>query len=180
MIVSGLSRHANERRKNAVTIAERLLPEFEGEMKKTRKMLELVPEGKMDFKPHAKSMPLGKLAGHVAELPSWGKSTFSLTVLEMGPDYKPFDPQTPAEILAEFEKHVPEAREWLTKATDEDMDVNWQFQWGGQTIISQPRYEVYREWVIDHLVHHRAQLGVYLRLLDIKIPGCYGPSADEV
>ena len=163
-----------------MTLAERLLPEFEKEMANTRKMLVLVPEGKMDYKPHERSMALGKLAGHIAELPSWTKSTFELTMLEVGPEYKPFDPQTPQQILAEFENRVSEARPWITKATDADMEVNWEFKWGGQTIISQPRYEVYREWVINHLVHHRAQLGVYLRLLDIKIPGTYGPSADEM
>ncbi len=163
-----------------MTIAERLLPEFDKEMNSTRKMLEAVPDGKMDFKPHERSMPLGKLAGHIAELPSWTKSTFSSTLLEIGPDYKPFNPQSPNEVREEFEKRAAEAREWLAKATDEDMEVNWEFKWGGQTIISQPRYEVYREWVINHLVHHRAQLSVYLRLLDIKIPGMYGPSADEM
>ncbi len=163
-----------------MTLADRLLPEYDKEMKNTRKLLELVPDGKLDFKPHPKSMALGKLAGHLAELPSWAKSTFESTLLEMPSDYKPSDPQSPKEILAAFDKVCPEGREWLAKATDDDMEVNWEFRWGGQTIISQPRYAVYREWVIDHIVHHRAQLGVYLRLLDVKIPGMYGPSADEM
>ena len=157
-----------------------LLPEFEEEMKNTRKLLEVVPDDKFDYQPHPKSMTLGRLANHVAELPGWTKETLDLEVLEMGPDTKPSIAATRAEVLEKFDKGVAAARERIAKATDEDWQVIWTFKYDGKTIMSMPRAAVMRSVVLNHLIHHRAQLGVFLRLNDVAIPGMYGPSADEM
>lgn len=163
-----------------MTISQLLLPELEQEAASTRKILEIVPEDKLDFKPHDKSMALGRLAGHVAELLGWGTMTLQTEVLEMSPDFKPFLPKSRKEILDLFEKSLSEYRAALEKATDADMAVIWSFKAGGKTIMSMPRSVVLRSMVMNHLIHHRAQLGVYLRLNDVTLPGMYGPSADEM
>jgi uncharacterized damage-inducible protein DinB len=148
-----------------MTISEMFLPEFDQEMASTRKLLERVPEGNWDYKPHPKSMPLGRLAAHVAELPFWAKHTLSVESLDIKPGEQPFTIASKRELLEAFDKNVVEAREALKKATD--------------AVFSMPRSAVLRGSVMNHLIHHRAQLGVYLRLNDIAIPGMYGPSADE-
>jgi uncharacterized damage-inducible protein DinB len=162
-----------------MTIAQLLLPELEQEAAQTRKILERIPEDKFDYKPHEKSMTLGRLAAHVAELPSWGTMTLHTEVLEMSPDWKPFVPTTRAEVTEKFETSFAEYKAALEKATDADLGVMWSFKAGGKTIMSMPRHAVLRGVVMNHLVHHRAQLGVYLRLNNIELPGMYGPSADE-
>ena len=163
-----------------MTFSEQLLPEFDGEMESTRKLLALVPDGNLDYKPHERSMALGRLAGHVGELPGWAASTLDVEELSMPADYKPWIPASRAEILEHFDKAVADARPKIAKATDEDWAKIWTFKWGGQTIMSMPRTAVIRSVVMNHLIHHRAQLGVYLRLNNIEIPGMYGPSADEM
>jgi len=163
-----------------MAFSQALLPEFEEEMKNTRKLLECVPDGKFDYQPHTKSMTLGRLASHVAELPWWGTVTLDTEVLDMQPDQKPAVYSTRAELLAAFDKHVAETRGKVAKATDEDWAKTWTFKYAGQQIMSMPRSAVMRSVVMNHLVHHRAQLGVFLRLLDVAIPGMYGPSADEM
>lgn len=162
-----------------MSFSQSLLPEFDEEMKNTRKILECVPDGKFDYKPHPKSMELGYLATHVAQLPDWGKTTLTTEVLEIGPDFKPSNLKTKAELLAVFDKGVKETREKIETATDADWQVNWEFKYDGKTMLSMPRSAVMRSVVMNHLIHHRAQLGVYLRLNEIAIPGMYGPSADE-
>jgi uncharacterized damage-inducible protein DinB len=159
--------------------SETLLPEFDEEMKNTRKLLECVPDGKFDYQPHAKSMTLGRLATHVAELPSWTSYTLDLEVLDLQPDFKPNFAASRAELLELFDKSVAEARPKIAAATDEDWAVIWTFKFAGKTIMSMPRAVVMRGTIMNHLVHHRAQLGVYLRLNDVAIPGMYGPSADD-
>jgi uncharacterized damage-inducible protein DinB len=161
-----------------------LIAEYDREVDRTRKMLEAVPaDVDWNFKPHEKSMKLGRLAGHVAELPGdWALHTLNLDKLEFPADHK-FEPYAPAskeELLKKFEEKLPEARAALVANTGEKWDQHWQFVFGGQVWIDQPRQQVMREMVISHLVHHRAQLGVYLRLLGARIPGMYGPSADEM
>ena len=160
--------------------SETLLPEFDEEMKNTRKLLDCVPDGKFDYQPHPKSMTLGRLASHVAELPGWTKETLDLEVLEMGPDMKPTIAATKADLLRTFDQGVAAARERIAKATDADWHVVWTFKYNGQTIMSMPRAAVMRSVVMNHMIHHRAQLGVFLRLNDVAIPGMYGPSADEM
>jgi len=163
-----------------MSFSQALLPEFDEEMKNTRKLLECVPDGKFDYQPHKKSMKLGRLATHVAEIPSWTGPTLDQDVLEMSPDFKPTIATTRAELLQIFDKGVAEARAKIGAATDEDWKKNWAFKMGGQTIISMPKGAVMRSMVMNHMVHHRAQLGVYLRLNEVQIPGMYGPSADEM
>ena len=163
-----------------MSIAQMLLPEFDQEMANTRKMLERVPDGKFEFKPHEKSMSLGQLAAHTSELPSYAKTTMNSERLDLGGDYKPFTPATKKEILDAFDQHVAEARALISKASDEDMMKIWTLTYKGQQIFSLPRAGVLRSMVLSHLIHHRAQLGVYLRMNNVEVPGMYGPSADEM
>ena len=160
--------------------SQTFLKEFEEEMKNTRKILECVPDGKFEYQPHPKSMTLGRLASHVAEMPNWAVTTLTTEGLEMGPDDKPQIFSTRAELMQKFDKGVADARLKIAGASDADWKVIWTFKYMGQTFISAPRSEVMRGPVMNHLIHHRAQLGVYLRLNDVAIPGMYGPSADEM
>jgi uncharacterized damage-inducible protein DinB len=163
-----------------MAFSQTLLPEFDEEMKNTRKLLECVPDGKFDYQPHAKSMTLGRLASHVAEMPEWAAVTLTTEVLEMAPGTKPFIATSRKELLEKFDKSVAEARAKIAAASDQDWQKTWTFKYAGETIISMPRSAVMRSSVMNHLVHHRAQLGVYIRLNDLAIPGMYGPSADEM
>ncbi len=161
-------------------INQSLLPEFDQEMANTRKTLERVPMDKTDWKPHPKSGTMGWLAKHVAELPGWVDMTMKTESLDIG---GPFDPPKPMatreELLAFFDKGRDEARAAIAAATDEQMMVPWTLLDKGKTIVTMPRVAVLRGFVMNHMIHHRAQLGVYLRLNDIPVPGMYGPSADE-
>jgi uncharacterized damage-inducible protein DinB len=154
--------------------------DFDEEMKNTRKLLERVPmdDAHREYKPHPKSMRLDRLATHVAELPSWVKTALETQELEMQPGFKPLIAGSSVELLEIFDKNVAGARAAIDKATDEDMQQTWSFKFGGKTIFSAPRTGVVRG-SINHMIHHRAQLGGYLRLIDVAIPGMYGPSADD-
>jgi len=164
-----------------MTISEMYLPEWDKEMESTRKLLAVLPEKLTEYKPHAKSMPLDRLAGHVAQLPGWAKTAMDTEVLDMDPKtFVPFAPKTRTELLAVFEKNAKEGRAAIAGGSDEAMAKTWTFKMNGQTIFAYPRSFVIRASVINHIIHHRAQLGVYLRLLEIAIPGMYGPSADEM
>src|SRR5580704_3695260 len=163
-----------------MSIAQMLLPEFDHEMANTRKMLERVPDGKFDYKPHQKSMSLGRLAAHTCEIPSYATATIRFEKLDFTGDEKPFTPATRKELLEAFDKHVAEARELLSKASDEELMKTWTLNYKGNQIFAMPRAAVLRTMVLSHLIHHRSQLGVYLRLNNIEIPGMYGPSADEM
>ena len=161
-------------------ISQMLLPEFDQEMQNTRKMLELVPKERFAYKPHSRSMTLGRLAGHIAEFPSWAVHTMTLEVLEMQPGQQGYNPESKQELLEKFDKDVIAARDLITAASDEDFEKIWKFIYAGKEIIAMPRRQVMRGMVMNHMIHHRAQLGVYLRLNEIEIPGMYGPSADEM
>jgi uncharacterized damage-inducible protein DinB len=163
-----------------MSIAQMLLPEFDQEMANTRKMLERVPDGKFDYKPHEKSMTLGRLAAHVAEVPSYATGTLRTERMDFTGEEKQFTPVTRQELLDAFDKHVVEARGLLAAASDEELAKIWTLTYKGQQIFSMPRAAVLRSMVMSHLIHHRAQLGVYLRLNNVEIPGMYGPSADEM
>ncbi|MGA2595613.1 MAG: DinB family protein [Bryobacteraceae bacterium] len=166
-----------------MSIGATLLPEFDQEMQMTRKLLACVPDDRPDYKPHAKSMPLNRLAGHVAELPNWATNTIKLEVLDLTPasgeGFKPFFMTSKEGLLEAFDKNVAEARAAIAGASDEDLSKIWSLVYQGQTVLQMPRAAVLRTVVMNHLIHHRAQLGVYLRMNDIAIPGMYGPSADE-
>lgn len=159
--------------------SQMLLPEFDVEMANTRKLLERVPEGDNDFKPHEKSMALGRLATHVAELPSWTLMTLDREVLEIDPQWKPFIAGSRAELLELFDKNVAAARDKIAAASDEDWQKLWTLRAMGKDVMTMPRSAVMRSVILNHLIHHRAQLGVYLRLKNVELPGMYGPSADE-
>jgi uncharacterized damage-inducible protein DinB len=167
----------------SMTISQSMLPEFDVEMANTRKTLERVPEGNPDFRPHPKSMTMARLAGHVAEIPRWASMTLEQDELDMqpagGPSYAPFVMTTRAEALAKFDEQSKKAREALAAATDEVMMQTWTLKNAGQVILAMPKVAVMRSFVMNHLVHHRAQLGVYLRMNDVPVPSIYGPSADE-
>jgi len=164
-----------------MSISQSLLPEFDQEMANTRKILERVPEGRSDYKPHEKSMPLERLAAHVAELPDWAKMTLTTERLDLSSaDFKPYLMTTRQELLDKFDKSVREARETIAATPDEAFGVTWSLTFNGQPVFSMPRLAVYRTSFMNHIIHHRAQLGVYLRLNDVEIPGMYGPSADEM
>ncbi len=166
-----------------MSIAGKLLPEFDEELASTRKFLALVPDDKLTWKPHEKSMTLGRLAGHVAELPGGAVNTIRLSVLDLTPPggsgFQPYSAQSGQELLETFDKNVAEARRAIAGASDEHLFQVWSLIWGGKTVLSMPRAAVLRSVVMNHLIHHRAQLGVYLRLNNVAIPGMYGHSADE-
>jgi uncharacterized damage-inducible protein DinB len=159
-----------------------LVDEFDSETARTRKMLEAIPED-ADFAwaPHAKSMPLGKLADHVAGIAGdWALHTLTKDRLDWNPSMNPPPAANKAAVLATFDKQVPNVRAALAAITPDQWDRIWEFGANGQIWISNTKYRVWREMVLDHMVHHRAQLGVYLRLLGAKVPGMFGPSADEM
>lgn len=165
-------------------IQKELVTEYDREAARTRKILEALPEG-ADFgwKPHEKSMTLGKLAGHVTDMTGdWALHTLTKDKLEFPADHKweQYMPASKAELLEKFDRELPAARAALLAVTPEQWDRHWQFIFGGNAWIDQPKYQVFREMVINHLVHHRAQLGVYIRIMGGKLPGSYGPSADEM
>jgi uncharacterized damage-inducible protein DinB len=164
-------------------ISEALLPEFDHEMANTRKTLERCPAEKFDFKPHPKSFSMGSLATHIANMPGWGTDALdkeSFDVAPIGaPPFKEDPAKTTKELLERFDKGVAQAREALAKSSDEQLRQPWSLLAGGQTIFTMPRVAVLRAMILSHMIHHRAQLGVYLRLNDIPVPAIYGPSADE-
>jgi len=163
-----------------MSISELLLPEFDQEMKTTRVTLERVPFDKKDFAPHAKSMPLGKLAPHVAELAGFGMAVLTTPGLDFsgGPD-RPRPPFELAGLLKMFDENVAKVRAALKNTSDEAWLQNWKLSFQGKPIFSGQRFLAYRQMFLNHLVHHRAQLGVYLRLNDKPLPATYGPSADD-
>jgi uncharacterized damage-inducible protein DinB len=156
-----------------------LLPEFDHEMTITRRVLERVPDDRFGWKPHAKSYATGQLAQHLATIPWWGKMTLS----EDGLDLAVFPPPAPlpaiAEVLALFDTNMSGARAALVGKSDGELKAQWSLKRDGHVIFTMPKHAVWRSFVISHTIHHRAQLGVYLRLLDIPVPSTYGPSADE-
>ena len=162
-----------------MTTCQTITLDYDDEMKSTRKLLErvLLDEAHRGYKPHEKSMPLEILATHVAQLPSWPKMALASETFELEPGFEPPIATSTAELLDLFDKSVEEGRESLQRATDAEMQKDWTFKFG-ELSSTQVRTKVIRSF-INHLVHHRAQLGVYLRLNGIAIPGMYGPSADE-
>ena len=156
-----------------------LLPEFDHEMATTRKVLERVPDDQLDFKPHPKSFSMLELASHIANIPTWTGVTLTGTELDLAQDWVRGTPKDRDEVLAGFDAAVAEARGALQPATSDDLMVGWTLKTGDQTHFTMPRAAVLRTFVLSHLIHHRAQLGVYLRLVDVPVPSVYGPSADE-
>jgi uncharacterized damage-inducible protein DinB len=160
-------------------ISELLLPEFDAEMKSTRTMLERVPFDKQGYAPHAKSMKLDKLAGHVAELPGFGASILTTPELNFDGGARPQIPFESAALLKIFDETAAKTRTALQSVSDQAWLENWKLTFKGMPVFSGQRFLAYRQMFLNHLVHHRAQLGVYLRLNDRPLPATYGPSADD-
>jgi uncharacterized damage-inducible protein DinB len=161
-----------------------LIAEFDREAAKTRKMLEAIPDdADLNYKPHPKSMSLGRLAGHLTDFAGdWAMGTLTQDKLEFAADHK-WDPYVPASkkaLLEKFDKDLAGTRSALVATTGDKWDRNWKFVYGGTAWIDEPKHQVFREAVMDHMIHHRGQMSVYLRMLGAKVPGTYGPSADEM
>ena len=164
-----------------MSISEALLAEFEEEAKTTRRVLSAVDGGRLDWKPHEKSMAVGALAGHIAEAPSWTKSMLErefdfATVVR---DYRPFVPESVDDLLGKFDENVAVFKEAFAGRDDAFMCETWEMKSDGAVLLSSPRHAAVRSTVVHHIIHHRGQLTVYLRLLDIAVPMTYGPTADE-
>jgi len=164
-------------------LSQALLPEFDMEMANTRKTLERIPTDKFGWKPHEKSFPMGDLATHVANIPTWAVYTIKEDSIDIAPpDGQPFpSPKASSqqELLEMFDKNTAAARAAIADASDDHLLKSWTLMKGGQKVFSVPRVGALRSFVMNHIIHHRAQLGVYLRLNDIPVPSIYGPSADE-
>ena len=163
-----------------MAIRDLLLTEFDEEMKKTRTMLERVPADKKDFTPHAKSMPLGRLAPHVAELAGFGLTVLTTPGLDFAQgSFKPLALESAEQLVRVLDEGSAKVRQALQNMSEEAWKENWKLSLHGKTIFEGSRFLAYREMFLNHVVHHRAQLGVYLRLNEKPVPSTYGPSADE-
>jgi uncharacterized damage-inducible protein DinB len=161
-------------------ISELLLSEFDEEMKKTHTMLERVPEDKKDFAPHPKSMPLSKLAPHIVQLSGFGVTVLTTPELDFSKgSIQPVPFESAAQLVKAFDEGAAQARAALKKTPDDAWTQNWKLSFGGKPIFDGSRFLAYRQMFLNHLVHHRAQLGVYLRLNEKPVPATYGPSADD-
>lgn len=165
-----------------MTVAEVLLEDFDVEMSNTRRTLERVPDDKAEYKPHEKSMPMGRLAMHCATLPLFGYYILEDDSMDLAAPKRPHSDLTfksREECLTAFDESVAKCRTAIASASDEQMRDRWRFSWGEHVISDESRSGTFRSMFFDHLIHHVAQLGVYLRLNNIAVPGLYGPSADE-
>jgi uncharacterized damage-inducible protein DinB len=166
-----------------MSISASLLPEFEHEMANTRKALERIPEDKFDWKPHEKSWAMGGLATHLANLPIWTVYTIDQDSLDLAPQggesLRVEEKRSRREILEDFDKNVAAARDAIAGASDEELHKPWTLLKGGVTLMTLPKVAVLRSFVMNHIIHHRGQFTVYLRLNDVPVPSIYGPSADE-
>lgn len=158
-----------------------LIAELQQEAANTHKMLERVPAEHMNWQPHEKSMSLTRLATHIAELPGWITMTLNTNELDLGTmDYKPTLAETSDDLVATHNKSVAGAEEALNSATDEQLAAPWTLRKGDHVMFTLPKAAVIRSMVMNHMIHHRGQLSVFLRLLDVPLPGIYGPTRDEM
>ncbi|MDH4046452.1 MAG: DinB family protein [Gemmatimonadota bacterium] len=165
-----------------MAIAQSLLPEYDQEMATTRRMLERVPMEKASWKPHDKSMPIGRLASHLAELPQWAVNACTADELDFMAGGKPSVPvifDSRQTLLAKFDEHAKLGRDAIAATSDATFMEQWTLKANGEAIFSMPKVAVVRSMVMNHMIHHRGQLSVFLRLLDVPVPRTYGPSADE-
>ncbi len=165
-----------------MAVKEALLPEFDHEMGTTRRLLERVPEEEMAWKPHEKSFSLGQLAAHLANIPTWVVPTCDLTVFDLaslGEDLRTRQPSSKADVMSAFDVNVAKARKTIVDQTDASLAVMWTLQNQGEDVFTMPRIAALRSFVMNHSIHHRGQLTVYLRLRNVPLPSIYGPTADE-
>ncbi|MBT9329657.1 DinB family protein [Paracidobacterium acidisoli] len=158
---------------------EVFVKEFDREMGATRRMLERVPEEQWGWRPHERSMMLGRLASHVSDLPNRAVQVVELETLVRQPGFAPYQAATKTEMLEKFESSAARAQELIPGLTEEQLKAEWSIRLGERVMMAMPRGMALRTIVMDHLIHHRGQLSVYLRLLDVPVPGVYGPSADD-
>ncbi|GLH72870.1 hypothetical protein GETHLI_13720 [Geothrix limicola] len=166
-----------------MAIAQSLIPEFTHEMSVLRRVVERVPADRLDFRPHPKSFDLHALVNHLVTIPGWTVTTLKETELDFGlPETQAKQPKpssTTEGLLSTLDACVEGALEALNQASDEDFRVIWTLKNKGEAVLSMPRIAVFRGFVMNHLIHHRAQVALYLRMLDVPVPSIYGPSADE-
>lgn len=166
-----------------MSLSAALLPEFDQEMKVTRACLARVPTEKMSWKPHERSMTMGHLAAHIADMVTWTKSIIEDAEFDIAPpDEEPYKMRKASatdELLSVFDEAVAQARALIAGATDEQLLTTWTFKYGGEEVLTLPRIACLRTFVFNHVIHHRGQLSLHLRLNDIPVPSIYGPSADE-
>jgi len=162
-----------------MSLAAALLPEFDHEMTITRKILERVPEDRFDWKPHQKSFSMRDLAQHVATIAVWGRMTLAQPDIDLAGFQGPAPVSTRADLLKLFDANASATRAALVATSDAELAAPWSLKRDGHTIFTMPRAAVWRSFVISHIVHHRGQLALYLRLNDVPVPSMYGPSADE-
>ena len=179
-----LYRHSAWHNIEAMPINQSFLGEFDHELATTQKIISRIPDDKLGWKPHEKSMTAGHLASHIAELYTWADATMKVDELELappdGPKWEAFKGKTTAEILAKLGAGAAAAKAAIAAATDDAVWMKmWTLKTGGQPVMSMPRVACIRGMIMNHIVHHRGQLSVYLRMMDIPVPAMYGPSADE-
>lgn len=162
-----------------MSIAQSMLPEFDHEMANTRKTLERIPENKLDYKPDPKSMSMGVLASHIAEMAGWLPAMAQGPALDVPQDFKPFVATSRKQLLDKFDENVAASRAALAGMGDQAFMQDWSLSFAGNTMFTMPRIAVYRSMTMNHIIHHRAQLTVYYRLNGVPVPALYGPSADE-
>ena len=163
----------------SMTISQSMLPEFDHEMANTRKTLERVPEDRASYAPHEKSMTMGRLAAHIAQIPVWGTLGLTRDAFDLTPEFEAAEMTTNTKLLETFDAAWAEARAHLVATDDATMMKMWTFKKSGHTVLSMPKVAVLRTFLMNHLIHHRGQLSVYLRLKDVPLPPMYGPTADE-
>lgn len=165
-----------------MAIRDSLLPEYDHELATTRRLLERVPDADLSWKPHERSMTLGELAGHIANLPFWCRMTLETTVLELdslGDDVRVSPPASREGLLRDFDTKRDGARTALAATSDSELLTPWTLKKGGHELFTMPKISAIRTFVMNHLIHHRGQLSVYLRLRNVPVPAMYGPTADE-
>lgn len=162
-----------------MAIKDALLPEFDQEMATTRRVIERLREDKFDWSPHEKSMKATRLASHIAEMTTWGTIAVKQDSLDLAGGHQPFNASSREELLAAFDKNIEECRKAIESASDEQLMQPWSLMNGAETIMTMPKISVLRFFVLNHIIHHRGQMSVYLRLTDTPVPSIYGPSADE-
>lgn len=163
-----------------MAIKDALLPEYDHEMATTRRLLDRVPEAEFAWKPHEKSMSLGQLSGHLANIPTWCSAVLDTTEFDLATaDRRPRQPESREALLKEFDTKVAAARASLVARTDAELLTPWTLRQGSYEIFTLPRISAIRSFVMNHSIHHRGQLSVYLRLRNVPLPSMYGPTADE-
>lgn len=162
-----------------MAIRDLLLPEFDQEMATARKVIERLREDKYDWAPHERSMKAGRLASHIAEMPVWGSISIAQDSLDLAGGHQPFNATSRSELLAAFDKNVGECRKAIEGASDELLMQSWSLLNEGKAMMTMTKITVIRSFVLNHIIHHRGQMSVYLRLTDTPVPSIYGPSADE-